>query len=160
MKLEIAIDVVYINKEAFLHSVDRRIRCLNIVVLETRAKGRGYNKEILAKGIDIILRFYNRSDVTITKIHADNEFKSVLEELTADWSVEFNFAHPGEHVPDIERENRTLQDRFRVNLYRLPFMIIPRTMIRYLALWITKNGSLFPRKSGLSKHYSPYLIIK
>ena len=108
MKLEIAIDVVYINKEAFLHSVDRRIRCPNIVVLGTKAKGRSYNKEILTKGIDIVLRFYNRSNVTITKIHADNEFKSTLETLTKDWTVAFNFAHPGEHVPDIERENRTL----------------------------------------------------
>ena len=160
MKLEIAIDVVYINKEAFLHSVDRRIRCPNIVVLGTKAKGRGYNKEILTKGIDILLRFYNRSDVTITKIHADNEFKSTLETLTKDWTVAFNFAHPGEHVPDIERENRTLQDRFRVNLYRLPFMMLPRTMIRYLALRITRNRGLFPQKSGISKHYSPYSIMK
>ena len=160
MELELAIDVVYINKEAFLHGIDRRIRCPTIVVLGTRAKGRGYNKEILAQGIDVILRFYNRADVTITKIHADNEFKPVLEELTEDWTVAFNFAHPGEHVPDIERENRTLQDRFRVNLYRLPYTMIPRTMIRYLGLRITKNRSLFPRKNGISKHYSPFTIIK
>ena len=33
-------------------------------------------------------------------------------------------------------------------------------MIRYLALRATKNRSLFPRKSGISKHYSPYSIMK
>ena len=74
--------------------------------------------------------------------------------------MEFNFAHPGAHVPDIERENRTLQDRFRVNLYRLPYAMIPRTMIRYLALRVTENRGLFPRKNGISVHYSPYSIMK
>ena len=84
----------------------------------------------------------------------------VLESLTKDWTVAFNFAHPGEHVPDIERENRTLQDRFRVNLYCLPFSILLRTIICYFALRVTKKRSRFPWKSGISKHYSPYAITK
>ena len=71
-----------------------------------------------------------------------------------------NFSLPGEHVGDIERENWTLQERFRVNLHRLPYLIIPRVMIRYLALRVTKNRSLFPRKRGISKYYSPYVILK
>ena len=50
MKLEIAIDVVYINKEAFLHSVDRRIRCPNIVVLGTKAKETATTRISLSKG--------------------------------------------------------------------------------------------------------------
>ena len=74
--------------------------------------------------------------------------------------MDVNFLLPGEHVGDIEREHRTLQERFRVNLYRLPYLIIPRVMIRYLALRVTKNRSLFPRKTGIAKYYSPYVILK
>ena len=38
--------------------------------------------------------------------------------------------------------------------------MIPRTMIRYLALRVTENRGLFPRKNGISVHYSPYSIMK
>ena len=112
------------------------------------------------EGLDICLRKYNRAGITIKKIHADNEFKPALEVLLEEWEVNVNFSLPGEHVGDIERENRTLQERFRVNLHCLPYLIIPQVMIQYLALRVTKNRSLFPRKTGISKYYSPYVILK
>ena len=74
------------------------------------------------------------ADVIITKIHADSEFKSVLDDLLDSYDVDISFAHPGNHIPDIERENRILQERFRVNLYQLTFRMIPQMMIHYLAL--------------------------
>ena len=77
MEMELAIDVLFINNEAFLHTVDRKIKCPNAVVLGTPAKGRSYDKETLFQGLDQILRKYNRADVVITKIHADNEFNSI-----------------------------------------------------------------------------------
>ena len=70
-----------------------------------------------------------------------------------------NFSLPGAHVPDIERANRTLQERFRVKLYRLPFKLIPRTMIKYLALRVTRHGNSFPAQTGISQHYSPHRIV-
>ena len=93
-------------------------------------------------------------------VHADNEFRSVMSNLEEEWEVDFNFSNPKEHVPDIERENRTLQERFRVLLYRLPFAKIPRVMIRYAPLRMTKNRSLFPRAGGISKYFSPYVILR
>ena len=54
------------------------------------------------------------ADVQISVLHADNEFRSLLEELiqSDEWDVDVNFSNPGEHVPDIERGNRTLEERF------------------------------------------------
>ena len=49
----------------------------------------------------------------VKMIHADNEFRSIEEEMEEDWELEFNFAAPDEHVPDIEREDRVLKERFR-----------------------------------------------
>ena len=93
-------------------------------------------------------------------IHADNEFCSIFNELEDKWDIEINFSNPGEHVPDIERENRTLKERIRVAIHRLPFTVILRTMIRYLPLKITKNRSMFPRSTGISKYFAPYTILK
>ena len=56
-------------------------------------------------------------------------------DLEEKWDAKTDFALPAEHVPDIERANQVLQERFRVNLYHLPFKLILRTMIRNLAFY-------------------------
>ena len=117
MKVELAIDVVYINDQSFLHAIDRTIKLRGIAHLGTRKKGENYTKEMLFSGIDVILRHYNKFDIWISLIHADNEFRSILRELEDIWDTSINFSMPGEHVPDIERINRVLQEHFRVALY-------------------------------------------
>ena len=74
--------------------------------------------------------------------------------------MDFNFSLPQEHVPDIEHENRVLQERFCVGLYRLPFKILPKSMIQYLALRVKRNRSYFPKKTGITKVFSPHTILK
>ena len=92
-------------------------------------------------------------------IHADNEFRSVFDKLVDEWDVELNFSLPGEHVPDIEQMNRVLKERFRVTLYRLPFLMIPRVMIIRLAIRITRTANMFPAASGISRHYATSTIV-
>ena len=124
-----------------------------------RKKGESYTKEMLYEGLDEILKFYNKADIYISMIHCDNEFKSIFKELENNWDIKFNFSSPQEHVPNIEHKNRVLQERFCVLLYRLPFKVIPRTMIWYGALRVTKLRSYFPKKAGISKYFSPYTIL-
>ena len=134
MRLELAIDVVYINDQSFLHSVDRRIKFKGISHLGTQQKDQNYTKESLCSGIENILRHYNKNDIYVTTIHTDNEFRSVMKMLEDKWEVHLNFCLPGEHVPDIEWQNRVLQEQFRVVMHHFPFKVIPRTMIVRLAL--------------------------
>ena len=129
-EVDLAVDVVYINKEAFLHGLDRTIKCPNLVVLGTYAKGEAPTSETLGGAIGQIIQKYNQANVTIKTIHADNEFRTTMSGLGEKWQVDFNFCNPKEHVPDNERENRTLEERFRVLLHRLPLKMIPRMMIR------------------------------
>ena len=53
---------------AFLYSIDRRIKCPNLVVLGTKVKGKSYNKDVLYQGLDKILHKYNHASVQITKM--------------------------------------------------------------------------------------------
>ena len=62
-------------------------------------------------------------------------------------------------MPDIERGNRTLEERFRVQYYHLPFEALPTVMIQYLPLQITRNRSMFPKKEGISKYFSPHVLL-
>ena len=79
--------------------------------------------------------------------------------VSDEWDVDVNFANPGEHVPEIKRGNRTLEEQFRVQYYRLPFDALPIVMVRYLPLRITKNRSLFPKKGGISRYFSPHVLF-
>lgn len=47
-----------------------------------------------------------------------------------------------------------------MQFYKLPFEALPKVMVRYLPLHITKNGSLFPKKGGISKYFSPHVLLK
>ena len=105
------------------------------------------------------MRQYNKLDILITRIHADNELNTLLSELEDEWDVEMNLSLPGAHVPDIERANRVLQERFRTALYCFPFKFILRSMIKFLALRVTRKGNYFLDPTGISKHYSPHTIV-
>ena len=79
--------------------------------------------------------------------------------MLSEWEFDINFSNPNRHVPNIERENRVLQERFRVGLYCLLFKVIPRVMICALALRVTKHWNYFPDPTGISKHYLTATIL-
>ena len=71
--MELAIDVVYINQECFLHTVDRTIKEPSCVTLGTYTKGEAPTLEILYKALDKVMRKYNWANVQISVLHADNK---------------------------------------------------------------------------------------
>ena len=75
------------------------------------------------------------------------------------WNLNINLAAPDEHVPDAERNNRTLQDRLRVLYHRLPFKVLPRAMIGIGCLTRSSSQNVFPKKDGISEHYAPEMIV-
>ena len=80
-EMELAVDVVYINRECFLHTVNRTIKEPSCVTLGTYTKGEAPTKETLYHALDEVMRKYNRADVRISILHADNKFRSVLHVL-------------------------------------------------------------------------------
>ena len=64
--------------------------------------------------IDNILRQYNNDSFTIKTIQADCEFKALFEQVCDDLDVTMNY-HPAQaHVPEAERNIRTLKERIRI----------------------------------------------
>ena len=51
-----------------------------------------------------VIRYYNRAGLRIECIHADNEFRPLLEPIQDEFQVQFNFANPGDHVPKAGRK--------------------------------------------------------
>ena len=102
--LELAIDIMFINKETILTTIDRSIMFKACVPLHSR------EDEDIFRGLDEILRHYNKGGYEITKIHADGEFESLLLRIKDDLDIEVNVVNPNEHVGDIERLNQTIKN--------------------------------------------------
>ena len=58
-EMELVVDIVYINRECFLHTVDRTIKEPSCVTLGTYTKGEAPMKQTLYQALDEVMRKYN-----------------------------------------------------------------------------------------------------
>ena len=65
-----------------------------------------------------------------------------------------NYASAKEHVPEAERNNRTIKERIRATFHTQPFSAIPKIMIKALVMESTRKLNFFPPKGGISSYYS------
>jgi hypothetical protein len=108
-----------------------------------------------------LLALYKRGGFTISEIHSDNEFCKVMDPLSArqDPPISMNYAAAQEHVPRAERNNQVIQERVRAAYHRFPFTHLPRILVKYLVMESTKKLDFFPNKNGVSKYFSPCMIM-
>ena len=151
--IDLAIDLIFINRVVLMTAIDRTVKYRSVVPLENQTKNELY------RGLDVILRLYNKAGFKIGRIFCDNEFRVIMDPVADEMDAEMIYSAPDQHVPDIERNNRVLKERFRIAYYRLPYTKIPRIMIRYLAMICARQLNLFPAKHGVSSHYSPHMIV-
>jgi hypothetical protein len=80
----------------------------------------------------------------------------VMDEL----DIKTNYPPAGAHVPEAERNNRTIGEAIRTCYNRLPYKTMPRLMWIIMALECTEKLNFFPVKGGVSDYYSPHVIMK
>ena len=116
---------------------------------------------VYTKKMNEILAIYAQGGFTVRKIHSDNEFHKAMDEYSSDPShiIKMNYSAAQEHVPRAERNNRTIQERVRATFHRLPYQSLPRIMIKYLVLESARKLNYFPNKYGVSKYFSPRMIL-
>jgi hypothetical protein len=73
--------------------------------------------------------------------------------------MQMNCTAKGEHVPEAERNNRTIGERIRATYHNLPCKAMPRVMLKYLAMQCTHQLNLFPAKGGVSAYFSPHVLL-
>jgi hypothetical protein len=153
-ELILCMDIMYVNRMPVLTSIDTSIRHRCSVPLKNRTA-----KEIY-RGLDVIFRAYDKAGFRIKDLHCDGEFKSIMDVVCDDLSITMNYTTRDEHVPEAERNNRTIGERIRVTYHNLPFSKIPRVMLRILAEIVTHQLNIYPAKGGVSPYYSPFMIMK
>ena len=151
--VDLCIDIMFVNEMPFLTSISKRIMYRTAQFLPTRTA------EDLRSAIDAIFRIYNDAGFTITNVYCDNEFKPLFDEVKDDLDITMHYSGPDEHVPESERNNRTLKERTRATYHRLPYKALPKTFIRRLVSESARKLNYFPSKHGISAHYSPRMIL-
>ncbi len=82
-----------------------------------------------------------------------------MDDVKDKLGMNMNYTSKDEHVPEAERNNRTIGERVRTTYHRLPYNAVPRIMLTYIAMVCTQQLNLFPAKGGVSSYYSPYVIL-
>ena len=63
------------------------------------------------------------------------------------------------HIPEVERNNIVINERFRIEYYRFTYKKIPKITIYHLAMNVTQNFIFPPAKVGVLAQYSPHMIF-
>ena len=72
-----------------------------------------------------------------------------MYEVSDEMGIEMNYENTEGNFPEAERNNRDIQERFRIVYYWLPYKKISRIMIFHLAMNVTRKLNLFPAKGVL-----------
>ena len=136
-----------------LTAIDRSIRFRSVVPIDTKTQSDYY------KALDVIFRQYNKGGFVIKTIYCDGEYRAMMNKVSDDLDVVMNYTNASDHVPEAERNNRTIKERIRATFQRLPYKAIPRIMIRYLTMVSGMQLNFFPAKGGVSTYYSPRMIM-
>jgi hypothetical protein len=139
--LELAIDIMFICSIPMLTAIDRTIKFRSLVILNSRKTPDLY------EGLDDVLCLYNGRGFYISRILCDGELQPLMKDVQDNMDITFNFAPAGEHVPEAEQNNRTIQERFRTQFHRLPYKAIPANMIKTLAMHVTHQLNLWTSTS-------------
>jgi hypothetical protein len=149
----LCMDTIKINGLSFLTTISRHIMYRTVEWLESRTP-KSYRSVL-----NNVFRIYNQAGFRITTIHCDNEYQPLMLTLQDDFGISMNYANPQEHVPEAERNNRVIKERFRSAFHRLPFTTMPKIMVKILAMECGKKLNFFPPKGGISEFYSPRMIM-
>ena len=120
------------NGMPMLTSIDQTIEFRLLVPLKSRTL------EELYRGMDVILRNYNKAGFKINTIHCNGEFKELMDRVKDNLGINLNYMAKHEHVPEAEHNNRTIGERIRSTYHNLPYCKISRIMLKYLAMISTQ----------------------
>ena len=112
-ELELCIDIMFVNEMPFLTTITRALYYRTALFLPTR------KHQDLYTSLDEVLRMYNHNGFTISKIFCDGEFRPIMDPVKDEMNIDMRYSAAQAHVPEAERNNRTIKERIRATYHRL-----------------------------------------
>ena len=142
-------DIMYCNGNPFLITLSRKIRLLTAEVVASRTT------KCLGRALNSVIKRYARYGFEVRVILMDVEFEKVKDTCL----VDIECVAPREHVGEIERAIRVIQERARCLTSVLPFKILHHWIIvravEFAVWWL----NALPSTQGISQEYSPRTIV-
>ena len=148
----LSIDVMKINGIPFFNTISRHIR------FGSAGKLDNLKDSTIISHLRVIMGVYTVRGFRVTIILADNQFESMRGEIAALGAI-INVVSRDEHVPEIERYNRTIKERVRAEYNVLPFTFIPPALLVELVYTQVFWRNMFALRGGISKTQSPAEIV-
>ena len=150
-KVDLCFDTMFVNGYPYFTTISKRI------MFRTAARVPDKETHSYQQALFRVIKFYTEAGFDVTKVYCDREFVAVVRTLPT--HIQPNVAAAHEHVPEAERNNRTIKERIRAHFHSLPFKAIPLIMQDILVMEATRKLNYFPPKHGCSSYYSPRMII-
>ena len=144
----LAIDVMFINKVAFLITISRNLKFGTVEAISNRQV-----TTIIAK-LRSVCQVYHHWGFQVSVLLGDPEFEPIRSAFP-----QLNCCAADEHVPDIERYIRTVKDRVRSTYRMLPFKRVPRLVLIHLVKNAVFWLNALPATDGVSSTHSPRYLL-
>ena len=106
-------------------------------------------KNTLFAACEKMVRQYRLRGFIVKCIWADNEFEPLREDLMS-IGITLYICAANEHIAFIERDVRTVKQRYRVIRHGLPYTTIPSLMMVHLVMFVYFWLNAFSPKNGVS----------
>ena len=137
----------FIQGIAFLHTISRGYEFRTVECITDFRKR--YDKSKMLKVIRKCINVYHSRNLRVTQLNVDNEFACIEDEIRP---TRMNVVAAGEHVGDIERSNRTVQEGTRRLIHTNPYERYPRIMVKGCAIKSVKNLNRLPSTMEFHLH--------
>ena len=99
--------------------------------------------------------------VYITDLHADMEFDCLRSVLCDEMepAIDLHCVPRNKHKPTVENMIKTIKERVRCLWHSLPYVTMPKLMVKFMVKLQAKWLNAFPPKGGISAYYSPRVIM-
>ena len=144
----LAIDIMFINKVAFLITTSRNLKFGTVEAISNRQI-----TTIIAK-LKSVCQIYHHRGFRVTVILGDPEFEPIQTTFP-----QLNCCAADEHVPDIERYICTVKDRVWSTYCMLPFKRVPRLILIHLVKNAVFWLNTLPARDGVSSIHSPRYLL-
>ena len=145
-------DIMKVCGIPFLNTISRHIKFGSAGRLDN------IKNSTIVSHFKAVISVYRIRGFRVTIILADNQFESMRGDI-ANLGAIVNVVSRDEHVPEVERFNRTIKDRVQSQYTILPFDHLPQIMVVELVYSPVFWQNMFALKGGISATQSPAEII-
>ena len=149
----IGIDIFFVNRIPFITSLSKGLYLTTVAWLNDRSV------DTVCKALKDIINIYNKRGFRVATVCADREFEPT-ESYLGENDIVLNTTGANDHVPAVERNNRTIKERVRAAWSRLPYQkCLPKIIVHHMVMNQVTWLNNFPRKGGCSRTLPPRFLL-